>query len=88
MEFGAQAEEVGEHPSLASNPFVYEMEEFPEALVLNTSELRALYRRSPNFYELADLVGASEAFVRQTFQRKKYAHTRAKARTRTPRPSF
>ena len=78
---GAQAEQVGEHPSLASNPFVYEMEEFPEALALNTSELRALYRRSPNFYEVADLVGASEAFVRQTIQHRKYKNARSERKS-------
>ncbi len=82
LTFGAQVEQVDEHPTLSSNPFIYEMEEFPESLALNSTELRALYRRSPNYYDVANLVGASEAFVRQTIQGKKYKHARSQTKNK------
>jgi hypothetical protein len=81
--FGAQVEQVGEHHSFACSPFIFEMEEFPESRALSRPELDALYRRLSNFYEVAELVGASEAFVRHTIQKKSYKHARAQKPSRT-----
>lgn len=57
-------------------PFIYETEEYPEAKALTLAELKALYRQFSSTQLTADLVGASEAFVRQTLQQKKYRNSR------------
>ncbi len=76
LTFGAQVEQVGEPPPLYCSPFVYEMEEFPEALALNRAELQVLYRRLSSFQAVANVVGASETFVCQSIQGKTYKHAR------------
>jgi uncharacterized protein YdbL (DUF1318 family) len=68
-ETGAQVEQVGEH--LAT--FVFELEAYPEAKTLSLAELRSLHAKTASFQKVADLVGASEAFVRHTIQQKNYA---------------
>jgi len=62
---GAQAEQVDE-PFSGPEPVVcFEFEAYPEAKALGSCELRALYARYQSYYRVAELVGASEAFVRQ-----------------------
>ena len=65
---GAQGEQVGEHPGT----FIFELEDYPEAKTLLPTELRDLHARFGGFQQVADLIGASEAFVRQSIQEKKY----------------
>lgn len=61
MNSGAQVAQVDEPRTL----FIFELEAYPEAKSLKTAELRALYAATGSFYEVADIIGASEAFVRQ-----------------------
>jgi hypothetical protein len=62
---GAQVEKVDE-PLFASSPiFVFEMEAYPEAKALLGTDLRRLHRVFGSWYRVAELVGSSEAFVRQ-----------------------
>lgn len=48
------------------------MEAFAEPKLLSPSDLATLARRLGSFTAVAQLIGASEAFVRQTAQNKKY----------------
>ncbi len=64
FKFGAQVEQVGEHPG-DSIIFVFEMDAYPEAKILAGSELRALHRRLKSWVSVANEIGASEAFARQ-----------------------
>jgi hypothetical protein len=51
--------------------FIFELEAYPEAKSLSSAELRALYAASGSFYEVADIIGASEAFARQNAKQTK-----------------
>jgi len=74
VSFGAQEEQVGELFSdlnddlIRSEAFailVVEFEAFPEPKILNTRELRALLKKYGGGVLTAEVIGASEAFVRQ-----------------------
>ncbi len=65
---GAQAEQVGEHPTA----FIYEVEDYPEAKALTLPELRHLRDDGLSYQAIADHIGASEAYVRQTMEQKRY----------------
>jgi hypothetical protein len=84
LTFGAQVEQVGEHPNSRSAPFVFELEEFQEGKALSLPEFRVLCGQGMSFQQIANLIGASEAFVRQTLQRKKYKHANRGFKTRRP----
>jgi hypothetical protein len=58
----AQVEQVDEPPGT----FIFELEAYPEAKSLSIEDLNTLYVRLKSFYKVADLIGASEAFVRQS----------------------
>lgn len=75
--FGAQVEQVDEHP-FSSAAFTFELDDYPEAKALSLAELRALVQRGLKFHEVADLIGASEAFVRQTLNQRRYSHAKSK----------
>jgi hypothetical protein len=62
---GAQVEQVGEHLLGPTAQFIFEYNCYPEAKILSSSELRALHQDLGSWYRVAELVGASEAFVRQ-----------------------
>ena len=49
---------------------IFELEAYPEAKALSSGELRALYKRLKSFYEVAEVIGASEAFARQNAKKR------------------
>jgi hypothetical protein len=44
---------------------LFEVDAYPEAKVLNAVELKALHQRHGDWFQVAELIGASEAFARQ-----------------------
>lgn len=56
---------------------VFEFEEYPEPKVLGRIELEALCLRYGRFQTVADIIGASEAFVRQSVRPKFLSRRRA-----------
>ena len=62
---GAQIERVGEHPGQPSTLFIFEYKCYPEAKILSNVELTALRQEFGDWYRVAELLGASEAIVRQ-----------------------
>ncbi len=62
---GAQVEQVGEHRQQSTALFILEYNCYPEAKILSSMELRALHQDLRSWHKVAELVGASEAFVRQ-----------------------
>jgi hypothetical protein len=64
---GAQAAQVDEPRTV----FIFELEAYPEAKALSPAELRALYEATGSFYEVADIIGASEGFARQNAKKRR-----------------
>ena len=64
---GARVDQVDEPRIL----FIFELEAYPEPKILSIGELIPLYKNLKSFKKVAALIGASEAFVRQTCQNKK-----------------
>jgi hypothetical protein len=74
--FGARVEQVDEHPASSCATFIFEIEEYPEAKAPSTDDLKTLYADLRSFRAVAQRIGASEAFVRQTYQNKKYKNSK------------
>ncbi len=64
---GAQAAQVDE----PLTTLIFELSAYPEAKALSPAELRALHATTGSFYQVADLIGTSEAFVRQNAKKKR-----------------
>ena len=62
---GARVEQVGEHFCAPSALFVFEIEAYPEAKILNSVELKALRQQLGDWHLVAESIGVSEAFARQ-----------------------
>lgn len=75
---GAQSEQVGEHLRPPCATFIFEIEAYPEPKSLSAKNLKVLCTALGGFRQVANRIGASEAFVRQTCQSKKYKNTKAK----------
>lgn len=71
LEVGAQVEQVGEARRQPSALFIFEYNCYPEAKNLSSLELRALHQELQSWNKVAELVGASEAFARQSGKYKK-----------------
>ena len=69
---GAQVEQVDEPRTL----FIFELEAYPEPKSLSSTDLKELHDSFKNFKKVADHIGASEAFVRQNCQKKKYKNSK------------
>ncbi len=63
---GAEVDEVDERNFGPRAVICFEFEAYPEPKILNLTELRALYDRYGSYYEVADAIGTSESFARQT----------------------
>jgi len=71
-ENGARVEKVDEPRAL----FIFELEAYPEAKILSSNELKALYQEFNSSFKVASIVVASEAFVRHSCQKKNYKKTK------------
>ncbi len=72
---GARVEQVDE----PLTTFIFELEAYPEPKILSTDDLKALYRDLRSYKRVADPVGASEAFVRQPCNSKRYKNSNNKS---------
>ena len=61
LTFGAQVEGVDEPRAI----FIFELAAYPEPKALSSRDLQELYNNLKSNQRVADLIGASEAFVRQ-----------------------
>ena len=75
---GARVEQVDEHPDHTCALFIFELEEYPEPKALSRDDFNALYSTLKSYRAVAQHIGASEAFVRQTCKNKKYKHSKSK----------
>ena len=73
---GAQVEQVGEQLRSTCATFIFEIEVYPEPKFLSSAILKSLSASLGGFCQAADRIGASEAFVRQTCQAKKYKNAK------------
>ncbi len=71
LTFGAQVEQVGEHRQQATALLIFVYNCYPEAKILSSLDLRALHQDLRSWHKVAELVGASEAFARQSAKNKK-----------------
>ena len=57
-------EQVGEHPGTATT-FVFELDAYPEAKILDSTKIKAIQRRIKSWSRVAELIEASEACSQQ-----------------------
>jgi hypothetical protein len=62
---GAVDQKVGERRAVV----IFEAEAYPEPKALNGDELENLLGYHGNSYKVSEVIGASEAFVRLTYQK-------------------
>ena len=75
---GARVDKVDE----PLTTFVFELEAYPEPKILSSNELKALYGDLRSYKRVAALVGASEAFVRQACNSKRYKNSKKQSKTK------